>query len=318
MLFRACLTVKQFPGAAAISSLSLDTHSPTSYNNPCAEVAQLVEQRTENVTSGELIERFIASRRDGLSALTVHKTYRLYLGRATEVVGLNVTGHDIQRFLAARTCSNGGKHAYFRTLRVFYNWLYSPKSGFGLNPQGNPITIVDPPKVEKKILPSLTTEQLDYLIAQASCVRDKAIISLFVDSGLRLSELAAINPSDIDWGHRLIKVKCKGSREGLAVFGERTESLLKEWLSGHSPNGRLWGINKHGINIMLRRLMTKTGLPCNPHTFRRTFASILAKKGIDSLHIMRLGRWESIQMVERYTRSVRFEDSLKHYEAPLS
>jgi len=56
----------------------------------------------------------------------------------------------------------------------------------------------------------------------------------------------------------------------------------------------------------------------NPHTFRRTFASILAKRGVDSLHIMRLGRWESIQMVERYTRSVRFEDSLKLYSPIVS
>lgn len=66
---------------------------------------------------------------------------------------------------------------------------------------------------------------------------------------------------------------------------------------------------------MLRKLAAETGLPCNAHTFRRTFTSILAKKGIDSLHIMRLGRWESIAMVERYTRSVKFEDSLKLYEA---
>ncbi len=66
---------------------------------------------------------------------------------------------------------------------------------------------------------------------------------------------------------------------------------------------------------MLRKLMQKMSLPCHAHTFRRTFASILAKRGVDSLHIMRLGRWESIAMVERYTRSVRFEDSLKLYEA---
>jgi len=69
---------------------------------------------------------------------------------------------------------------------------------------------------------------------------------------------------------------------------------------------------------MLKRLSVRTGLPCNPHTFRRTFASILAKRGVDSLHIMRLGRWESIQMVERYTRSVGFEDSLKLYSAIVS
>ena len=65
-------------------------------------------------------------------------------------------------------------------------------------------------------------------------------------------------------------------------------------------------------------LRSKAGLPCNPHKCRRSFTSILAKQGIDSLHIMRLGRWESIQMMERYTRSVQFEDSLKRYRAPLS
>ena len=56
----------------------------------------------------------------------------------------------------------------------------------------------------------------------------------------------------------------------------------------------------------------------NPHTFRRTFASILAKRGVDSLHIMRLGRWESIAMVERYTRSVRFEDEFEVNHPALS
>jgi integrase len=67
------------------------------------------------------------------------------------------------------------------------------------------------------------------------------------------------------------------------------------------------------MQIMLCWLEKKAGLPCNAHTFRRTFASLLAKRGIDSLHIMRLGRWESMAMVERYTRSVRFEDSLRVY-----
>jgi integrase len=169
---------------------------------------------------------------------------------------------------------------------------------------------VDAPKLERKLLPSLTLEQLEYLIEQAESVRDKAIISLFADSGLRLMELSKISPSNIDWGNRLIRVRCKGGKEALAPFGSRTEEFLKKWLLQYQANGRLWDIDYWGINIMLRRLKDKTGLPCNPHTFRRTFASILAKR-----HIMRLGRWESIQMVERYTRSVRFEDSLKLYSA---
>jgi len=88
---------------------------------------------------------------------------------------------------------------------------------------------------------------------------------------------------------------------------------MREWLLQYQGNGRLWDLKAWGIIEMLKQLRVKTGLPCNPHTFRRTFASLLAKRGIDSLHIMRLGRWESIAMVERYTRSVRFEDSLKLY-----
>jgi len=80
-------------------------------------------------------------------------------------------------------------------------------------------------------------------------------------------------------------------------------------------NGNLWDIGGIGIQHMLAKLERQTGLRCNPHTFRRTFATLLAKKGIDTLHIMRLGRWESIQMVERYTRSLKVEDSLALYES---
>jgi len=74
-------------------------------------------------------------------------------------------------------------------------------------------------------------------------------------------------------------------------------------------------MNTWCIVEMLRGLAIKTGIRFSAHTLRRTFASILAKRGVDSLHIMRLGRWNSIQMVERYTRSVQFEDSLKLYNA---
>ena len=54
-----------------------------------------------------------------------------------------------------------------------------------------------------------------------------------------------------------------------------------------------------------------TELPCNPHTFRRTFASNLHRAGLDVEHITRLGGWESLDMVLRYTRSVKFEESLR-------
>ncbi|MFC2047903.1 tyrosine-type recombinase/integrase [Chloroflexota bacterium] len=92
---------------------------------------------------------------------------------------------------------------------------------------------------------------------------------------------------------------------------------MREWLIGYHPNGNIWGINKNGVQTMLVRLERQTGLPCNAHTFRRTFACLLRKAGVDTMTIKDLGRWESLEMVQRYTRSVSFQDSLRFYKAPL-
>jgi site-specific recombinase XerC len=164
----------------------------------------------EVILSKELIRLFITSRRQGLSKHTL-AYYKGYLKCAQSVVNIGVDGWQVKNFIDALPCSHGGKYGYFRALRTFYRWLYSPRSGFNLNPQDNPILIFDPPKLEKKILPSLTVEQVNILIDQVECVRDKAIISLFADNGLRLSELGSIKLENIDWSRRLIKVWCKGS-----------------------------------------------------------------------------------------------------------
>ncbi|MFC1958550.1 tyrosine-type recombinase/integrase [Chloroflexota bacterium] len=110
----------------------------------------------------------------------------------------------------------------------------------------------------------------------------------------------------------------KGRKEAYSPFGELSERYLREWLTQYQPDGNIWGIKKNGIQTMLVRLEKKTGLPCNAHTFRRTFACLLRKAGVDVMTIKDLGRRESLEMVQRYTRSVSFQDSLKFYKASLS
>ncbi|MCK9526906.1 MAG: tyrosine-type recombinase/integrase [Dehalococcoidales bacterium] len=226
-----------------------------------------------------------------------------------------LTPADINQFLSTRTCING-KHAYYRSIRAFCNWLY--RQGYITD---NPITRVDPPKMRKVILPSLTSEQVEYLIFQAENIRDKAIISLLADSGSRLNELINIKPDHIDFDTQTIIIWGKGAKQRKAPFTSRTKDLILEYLRvGKINTGsqhvcvNIWGMRRRGIQIMLYRLEKKTGLPCSPHTFRRTFASNLHRAGLDIEHIMRLGGWESLDMVLRYTRSVKFEESLRLYK----
>jgi len=228
------------------------------------------------------------------------------------VANYELTHNDINLFLSNLNCNNG-KNAYYRAIRAFCNWLYRQSYI-----KENPIVRVDPPKMTKIILPSLMNDQVEYLISEADNVRDKCIISLFADSGVRLDELVNIKADSIDWESQTVIIWGKGGKQRKAPFTKRTADLLKQVLRVNKVNWvskNVWGLRRRGIQIMLYRLEERTGLPCNPHTFRRTFASNLHRAGLDVEHIMRLGGWESLDMVLRYTRSVKFEESLKLYKA---
>lgn len=292
---------------------------------PSQKLLEILQQFSNNNNSEtgveveRAIELFLESRRNGASPNTII-FYRKPLSKAIPILGLKPTPKQLNDFLGSLSCSIGGKHAYYRAMSVFYNWLFSLKSGFKFSTFQNPIPLIDPPKRPKLIMPSLTREQVEVLISKAHSVRDKAIIALFTESGLRLSELLSIEPDQIDWENRIIRVIGKGRKEAYAPFGKLSERYLKDWLAECPPtlNQHIWNIGFWGIKSVLDELKRETGLPCNPHTFRRTFACLLRKAGVDTMTIKDLGRWESLEMVQRYTRSVNFQDSLRFYKAPLS
>ncbi len=280
---------------------------------------QSTEKQKQHTEINEAFNAFIKSRREGISPNTI-RDYRNTLPKTLNVLGLRPTTAKINNYLRSLSCSLGGKYGYFKNIRAFYNWLYSPRSGYIFKPEDNPVTWVDAPKRPTIILPSLSKEEVELLIQEANTLRDKAIIALFTESGLRLAELTRVKKRDIEWKNRTIRTIGKGNKEAYAPFGTLSEQYLKEWLNEFHPktNSNIWGLNEWGIDSMLDRLRNRTGLPCNAHTFRRTFACLLRKAGVDTMTIKDLGRWESLEMVQRYTRSVTFHDSLKLYKAPLS
>jgi integrase len=252
----------------------------------------------------DLLTHFIESRRQGTSQRTI-QFYRTFLTPFLSKYPL--TSEGVRSFLSGLKCGNT-KHTYYRAIHALCNWAV--KEGYLVD---NPIKNVEVPKIKKIVLPSLTNEQVDYLIEQADTLRNKVIISLFADSGMRLSELTSIKVSQIDWENCLITIWGKGGKQRKAPFTERTARLLGEYVCKNGSEDNIWHLSTWGIISVLRRLEEKTGLPCNPHTFRRTFASNLHRAGLDVEHIMRLGGWESLDMVLRYTKSVKFEESLRLY-----
>jgi site-specific recombinase XerC len=122
-------------------------------------------------------------------------------------------------------------------MRAFYRWLYSPRSGFNLEAQVNPVAWVDAPKVPRR-----GREEVELTIEKAGNARDRAIVSLFAESGLRLTELANVSLKDIDWSNRTIRTVGKGDKEALAPFGEQSERYPKPGLPSISPMVQMSGV----------------------------------------------------------------------------
>jgi site-specific recombinase XerD len=304
-------------GVAEISELSKFSKSYISQvkHGKCQPSKKLIEALKNNYrqtqTEHDYFTLFLRSRKAMQVSPGTEQFYRTKLGRFFREVNIDkASRQDIEIFLLQFE-NPGNRHAHYRAIRTFYNWR---EEVFDLP---NPMGKLKAPRLGKLILPSLNREQVDYLLYVVDNVRDKAIIAMFTESGLRLNELANVSLEDINWSDKTIQVMGKGQKEALAPFGTKTKKYLGEWLKKYQPNGNIWGLNPWGVVSMLKRLEKRTGIPCNPHIFRRTFACLLRKAGLDVMTIKDLGRWESLEMVQRYTRTVTFQDSLKFYKSIL-
>jgi integrase len=253
-------------------------------------------------------QAFIESRKSmGLTSRSLGN-YLDRLQRAIRKIGYQATYSEIQSYLNSIPAHDDrlyNRLAYYKVLKAYYNWL---NKVFDVP---NPMKNMAAPKIGKFILPTLDEKQIETLLSSCG-TRDRAIIALFIDSGLRLSEMSKVTVEDLNWIEYEIHTIGKGNKEAYAPFSQFSGEYLKIWLQKSKIiSGKLFPLNRWGINIMLKRLEIRTGIKCNAHVFRRTFATLLRKKGVDVLDIKDLGRWENIEMVQRYTKAFTFREAKK-------
>ena len=255
--------------------------------------------QTQKFTTS-LLNKFLESRPSGTSPRTI-EDYHYCLDK---LLGYELSPEGINHYLNDLTCHNG-KVNHYSAVRSLCNWLY--QNGYIST---NPIEKVSTPRRQRKLLPAITEEQLRVLLDRCVCDRDRCLIKLLFDSGIRVSELAGIKVSDFNWEEQTVIILGKGNRQRKAVFTEDTGIMLREWFSQHSS----FEISKAGIQTMLKRLGKATGIACSAHSFRRGFCVHQVKRGLSTRVVQSLGGWLSISMVERYSRSLDFDSAFKLYK----
>jgi integrase/recombinase XerC len=269
---------------------------------------------------------------DGLSPATL-SDYRQKMGAFVAFCkGLGVkdpkrlTDSDVRAYLAElrETVSPVTVSDYYRCAKRFLNWMVEERML-----KHNPMATIRPPKVPKKVITPFTTDHIKRLLMLCDDrkflgARNRAIILMFLDTGLRLSELVGIRIKDVDFDRETVKVMGKGARERVVRIGRTAQkALLKYLLVRDDDLPYLWLTEEHrsfdrrGVQTMILRLGGRAGIEgvrCSAHTFRHTFATQALLNGAGEFEVQSLLGHEGLDMTRRYAASLRSEAAVEGHK----
>jgi site-specific recombinase XerD len=180
----------------------------------------------------------------------------------------------------------------------------------------NPMTELESPKLRKKLPVYLTEDESVELldnIEGKNEIRDYAIITLFLNCGLRISELAGLNLPDIQG--ETIRVLGKGNKERILYLNQACVDSLVEYLKVRPPvdnkkvpalflSNRLQRISVQTIHVNIKKHLAASGL--NPtrysaHKLRHTAATLMLSNGVDIRTLQELLGHDSLNTTQIYT-----------------
>lgn len=251
----------------------------------------------------------------------LHQFLRFFsTGDGSKVNPVEITALQVREFLAQLNEKNYQKTTVVRklaTIRSFYKFLMR-KGHVTINPMAD----IETPKVEKRLPHFLSTDEVEKLLNapqgttfQAS--RDRAILETLYSTGLRVSELTALNVPDLDFTAEVIKARGKGRRERMVPVGSFALQAIKRYVDVRAQVPRINDqdpealfLNRFGDRLSsrsIRKILDKyikiTGLSekTSPHTLRHSFATHLLNRGANLRMVQELLGHKHLSTTQIYT-----------------
>lgn len=199
------------------------------------------------------------------------------------------------------------------SIRSFFNFLR--KKHFV---EINPAVDIDIPKLPQKEPDYLTVSEYQRLLAKIEEVaspffklRDLAIFSLFLSTGIRVSELVSLKLSDVDFEYNNIKIKRKGNKEQTIPLNKQVAELISQYLQvrPETDNPQLFiskkgnGVRANTVYCLVKKYLNLAGIDKSkqgPHLLRHSCLSALLANGVSPVVIQQLAGHKSFDTTRRY------------------
>lgn len=201
----------------------------------------------------------------------------------------------------------------------------------------SPMARMKPPKVEEMEVPIVNDEDIHKLLKECEGKgfrerRDTALVLAFIDTGLRVSEMASLflEPREdfdsfIDLQEGVFWILGKGRRQRRVPLGKKARKALDLYLFARAKHSRsddpyLWigergRIGPSGMYQIIEKRCDSAGIPrIHPHQFRHTFAHKMQQANINDSDLMYLAGWRTRSMLNRYGASAAAERAIEAHK----
>lgn len=187
----------------------------------------------------------------------------------------------------------------------------------------DPTATLDSPRVKKYLPRAISQEDVELLLEATSrketprALRDRAILELLYATGMRVSELVALNAGDVDMASASVRCFGKGGKERVIPVYDRAVQSIETYLSKgrgallHDPSQKALFLNqrgerltRQGLWLIVKGYVREAGIkvPVTPHTLRHSFATHMLRGGADLRNVQELLGHANITTTQVYTQ----------------
>jgi len=219
----------------------------------------------------------------------------------------------IEDFLASVRGCPDSRHGYYRCLKAFYRFL---RKRYQVS---NPIDLVDPPRRPRKVMATLEPHELMRLLHSTwANLRDRAVVQLFIDTGMRSGELAKMRKCQIK--EETVVVNGKTGQHEVPISEETRRLLLtlasQDGSDEYLFHGQRGPLTRRGIYRIVRRYMSKAGIggpKLGGHRLRHAFGKNYIVNGGDLRSLQEIMGHASITTTQKYATLNLTDTVEKHH-----